>query len=755
MKREGTIAATFLAIAAVVGFSLQSGPKTDTPKTDGTGLTRRSKPALQAAKNLPGCSSLQNELQDFLETTSVPSPCSEKVDASPSESQSNPDLDLVRKTSQLKFIIAILPDPVHTHLPVLFDQFTAAIEEGAQDEKYDFDSSWLPWDEEDTPYELLADEKASNFEKELKENQPGIILFRKALGCPRNEADPHYTCKERWDDPATVGGSGLSNSYRQGLVVFVVGEDATHCGHRGQFRNALAWIKTLEPKTGKPKPLAVLGPSFSGSLPSLSQMLSEEQITKQLDLLQTHNAESLAIYSGSISSKPAAEGFHNTFKSHVRFHSFVQNDDEILRRFCKYIRKEQSGFDSGRVAIISEDQTAYGRAVMGPSSEDGDNANACPDKALKLYYPRDISALRGAYQTKSLFDTGTSAQSADTQRRSLPTALADPRGTVHDSIRSYGGNQTPLTQEAFLMEIVTALRELRARYILLRSSNTLDQLFLTNFLRRSYPDARIVILGSDLMFVRERGATGLSGTMTLSTYPLFPLARDWTEHQTLPASDRVFSADTSEGTYIAFRLLLNDSSLNDASANADRCQVIEENEKSDDSDKGLFLPRISCTQDPPVPDYSAPFWMVVNPCGELKPLKSDKPCSYPGPGTWLSVIGVNRFWPMASLTEWTPDKAPSNSEPVLADWAKRPRATERDTEPGGRPEMPLGMKVFFLCLLTFSLFHVWCCWSGSFTAKPSFLAHFATTGDLASHPFDLRWKLLYGLFGHRCRSAER
>ena len=121
---------------------------------------------------------------------------------------------------------------------------------------------------------------------------------------------------------------------------------------------------------------------------------------------------------------------------------------------------------------------------------------------------------------------------------------------MHDSIRSYGGNQTPLTQEAFLLEIVAALRELHAQYILLRSSNTLDQLFLTDFLRRSYPDGRIVIFGSDLMFIRERGATGLGGTMTLSTYPLFPLERDWTEHQALPAADRVFSADTAEGTYV-------------------------------------------------------------------------------------------------------------------------------------------------------------------------------------------------------------
>jgi hypothetical protein len=52
----------------------------------------------------------------------------------------------------------------------------------------------------------------------------------------------------------------------------------------------------------------------------------------------------------------------------------------------------------------------------------------------------------------------------DVQRRNLPTDLTDPTGIVHDSIRSYGGNQTPLAQEAFMLEIVAALKELHAQY---------------------------------------------------------------------------------------------------------------------------------------------------------------------------------------------------------------------------------------------------------------------------------------------------
>ena len=736
MKREGTIgAATFLAIAAMVGVSLQTGPRQEgSGRADQNSSMKRSKPSItnHVTRQLSsGCGSLQEQLEEFLEIKELipPEQCYEPGDAPRKE----PQQDLTRKTSQLKFVIALLPDPVHTHLPVLFDQFAVAIQEGAQDEKYDFDSSWLPWDDEESPYALLSDQKASNLEKELKENQPGLILFRKTLDCQGDAGKQQSDCKEDLGASAKDE-DALSKSYREGLVVFVVGEEATHGIHREQFRNALAWIAALDPKKAfRIKRLAILGPTFSGSFPSLAQVLSEGKITEPLDLGTARDGQRLAIYSGSASGKDAAQAFQEQFRSQITFHSFLQNDDEILRRFCNYITKEQPGFDPSRVAIISEDETAYGKSGVEAEPNAESDKTQCPDNALRLYYPRDISALRGAYQTKSLFEVGTSPQPGETQKRSLPTDLADPSGKVHDSIRSYGGNQTPLTQEAVLLEIVAALRALNARYILLRSSNTLDQLFLTNFLRRGYPNGRIVIFGSDLMFIRERGATGLSGTMTLSTYPLFPLERDWTEHQSLPATDRVFSADTTEGTYVAFRLLLNDKRLNDGTQHVDRCQVLDQDKEK------IFLPSIVCAADP-IPDYSPPFWTLPDQCGEMKNARADSvankdyQCLYPGPATWLSVIGANRFWPMASLTIDTPI-APA------VDRSTAERGDQRETQPGGRPEMPLGMKTFLLTLVGFSLFHAWCCWSGSYTAKPAFRAHFASTGE---------WRHALLVFGGSC-----
>jgi hypothetical protein len=692
MKKEGTIgAAAFLAIATVVGFSLQSGPKQGVSGRDGQiAHVKRAMPASKTRERpglVPGCRNIEEQLQEFLETKRPIAP-EECYELGSSRGKAIPS-DLAANPSQLKFVIASLPDPLHTHQSLLFDQFAVAIQEAAQDEKYEFDSSWLPWEDEADTYALLSDQEAANSQKASREKQPGILLFSRALQSKGSEK----------------------------LVVFIIGEEATHGIHKDQFRNALAWIDVLERERTGPRKrlgarLGILGPTFSGSLPSLTQVLAEPATAK---ILSFSNGNPLAIYSGSVSDNHSATDFQDKNDSKVSFHSFVRSDDEILRRFCNYMKQGQSGFEPQRLAILSEDETAYGTLFV-----DQPETSTCSQEALKLFYPRDISALRGAYQTKSIFDAMPGSQPTDSQRRSLPTDLADPAGKVHDSIRSYGGNQTPLVQEAVLLQIVAALRDLRARYILLRGSNSLDQLFLANFLRRMYPSGRIVILSSDLLFTRERGATGLNGSMIITNYPLFPLTRDWTEHEVLPAADRVFSSDTSEGTYIAFRVLKNAGSLNDDHNDQDGCHLARDQ-------KEIFVPHVIC-KDSPIPDYLPPYWMVPDDCSKDQARLTG--CNYSGPATWLTVIGVNRFWPIASLagSAETPEIHPYNSAVTLPPLGT-PNSQHDSTEPGRTLELPPGVKVFWLILIMFSIFHAWCCWAGSYTAKPNFRAHFASTGD--------------------------
>src|ERR1700733_1054274 len=46
----------------------------------------------------------------------------------------------------LKFVIASLPDPVHTHMALLFDRGIETIQSAAQAGGYLFARAWMPWD---------------------------------------------------------------------------------------------------------------------------------------------------------------------------------------------------------------------------------------------------------------------------------------------------------------------------------------------------------------------------------------------------------------------------------------------------------------------------------------------------------------------------------------------------------------------------------------------------------------------------------
>ena len=42
-------------------------------------------------------------------------------------------------------MVVTVPDPVHTHLSLQFDRTLEALQQALQDEKFTYDSSWLPW----------------------------------------------------------------------------------------------------------------------------------------------------------------------------------------------------------------------------------------------------------------------------------------------------------------------------------------------------------------------------------------------------------------------------------------------------------------------------------------------------------------------------------------------------------------------------------------------------------------------------------
>src|SRR5258706_8283502 len=105
----------------------------------------------------------------------------------------------------------------------------------------------------------------------------------------------------------------------------------------------------------------------------------------------------------------------------VLFHSFVQNDDQIVERFLNYMKKGQKGFEEAKVAILSEDETAYGKDVMEKAEQEVEQETdqAKQSQPLKLFNPRAIPVFQGPTNPEHLF-TIASSEKTKAQPRSLP-----------------------------------------------------------------------------------------------------------------------------------------------------------------------------------------------------------------------------------------------------------------------------------------------------------------------------------------------
>src|SRR5208283_3027036 len=166
--------------------------------------------------------------------------------------------------------------------------------------------------------------------------------------------------------------------------------------------------------------LRILGPTSSGSLPSLEREL--EKASKDRKPFGSGSE----IFSGTVSSSDSFEWFCKQLKGSLnsqggcespcleksskpkfQFRTYNESDQLKTDRFCKYLEHER--YDLKRLAILSEDQTDFGIAsrYLGSTTEKricvGADGSSSP---VYLKYPRDIAALRAAYEHQSIFTAG-------------------------------------------------------------------------------------------------------------------------------------------------------------------------------------------------------------------------------------------------------------------------------------------------------------------------------------------------------------
>jgi hypothetical protein len=602
-------------------------------------------------------------------------------------------------------LIATVPDPVETHLSLFFDRTMDALQQALTREGYLFAGATLPWDSKEHPEsdDWLTREGQVLFER-AHEETPGLMIYRKRPGV--KNANP--------------------------LFVLVVGETPTTGIHKDQFLRAVVLSDAWSQKPGR---LRVLGPTFSGSLYSIIELLSSDRRLRDFDLY---------LHSGTVTSGTTASLFQqwldrNNFKR-VHFASFQENDDYGLQQFLALIRTrgylkqdepsgkpgekcycsphpnercsvrapclKRSGGELPRitdVVLLTEDETAYGLRLEDSGPEVHTNTpsekQSCDDvpedsMITTLSFPRDISQLRSAYQ-QDFLKSEASPDRKMMPRTSLPLDLEDTGGDK-DTIASYAHRQTPLSQEAVLFGIIVNFKKLHPDFVVIRATNPLDELFLARFLRKAYPKVRVVTIGADLLFQQQRDDALLEGTLAISPYSLRPdvdryippIVSSQTEHVSILTFPSTFSA----GVYNATLSLVECKPRVSPDANS------------------------TCAEAPPAPyhEYGWSREWPENGDGE----------SVVQPSLWLLVLGNDGYWPLARL----------NSHRLLSGVTAAHR-TLPQTEPTVRPEYKVSYhlskdwKVFSFVVVGVCIIFSSLCWIGSAESASELLSAFDNSPD--------------------------
>ncbi len=634
-----------------------------------------------------------------------------------------PEAARARLPAGVRYTIALAPDPVHTNLSLVFDREISLIQQSAQDEGYEYDSSWLPWSSSEAPpLDSLADRQYEETLTEQRQTCPGILLFRRA---PQTNA-------------------AAERSYDSALAVLVVGEQATGGVNQKQWANAVDWLARHASRAPPADDgiLRVLGPTFTGSLVSLERDLHviyarpEDDVRAGRDRIkavatqpsgsETAGAQAAIplkqlfpaarIFSGTVTSCSAIHWFQQQLgrdageNQRLYFGSFQENDALHLFRFLNYLQGQ--GTDAKDVAILSEDETAYASL---PRKRASSEESVCDfpysplNRPVHLVYPRDISALRDAYQKESVFESTSGTPKDHTTHLVLEESGGSEAGApsrdVTDTVVPLSGSLAALDEEASLYGVVSFLRTHHTRYLVLRCSNPLDFLFLTRFFHRAYPEARVVTVGADLLFRREIDTTEFRGVLSLSSYPLLPREQHWSQitqwsWDQEPHTHLIFDGHLSEGQYIAARYLLQDEAVEWRGKPASLPLVVS----AQTGEQPLKLNRVV-----PTPDYTEPFWFSA------EPPAADKIPTHPP--TWLVAVGRDGYWPVAVLNDkerlqqldQPPDRRLAETKEFLTPPAPRTTMVQivsvagqhYELEPGsGNPSGEAGTPVFSKTLLS-------------------------------------------------------
>ncbi len=322
---------------------------------------------------------------------------------------------------------------------------------------------------------------------------------------------PWTTTQVEYEEPGVLLFRGTNAKDR--LAILLAGESPVSGISEKQFQTA------LELAAGN---LAgIIGPSFSGSFESLEKLLAGRQ--------------GVAVVGGSATSGKSIENFR---KAGFRYSSSTDTDETAADAFDAYLKSRKVLFRKS--AVLAEGDTAYG---LGDSDK----------SSIRVTFPRDMSVLRRAYDSdqnlrKSITQTGENSTVVSV------TIGKGEEASGGDSVPVQTPNSTAATQELLMHAVAKRLGEDHASIANVLATNTLDIMFLRQYMAAHVPDMHFRILEPDILFVHPPEVYAFQGSLAVSRFPLF----------IQPGLSRVvaFPSKASEGVYWAARSLIGGGTNN-------------------------------------------------------------------------------------------------------------------------------------------------------------------------------------------------
>ena len=492
----------------------------------------------------------------------------------PAETIASIERTVARRDMKVDFLIAMLPDYIDSQTRRLFDSSLTGIQQAAGALGYTLDRFHLPgWS---------AHDQAAAKTAAAHDSEPGALLFR-------------YTPKE---DARASDKPGTARDHDKFLVVLIVTEMPTLGVHRNALRSSVAVIDAWRIATNRRTieqgvhvagdegaTLNILGPFFSGSVPSLSDAL------QSLIDYAPRQPRSVRIVTGTATDpeiKKKLPKLHFGPRA-VTFQALVPDNTAVRTALLNHLAKLNPDWQCRKgIALLVEGNTKFGQSIIEKDTI-VEPKDACSEP-LEVTFPLHVSRLRAAVD----------ADAPAVPRLVAPAVKLKLTESTQpmDLIPSMTPELTASVVDSALDNLLSSLRRERFTAIGIFATDARDHLFLARRIAKTIPDVLMFGTQSDLLYVNPEYAPFLRGTVIASSYPVF--------NQT--------------------QLLMN------GPIDKPRRQFTTA------SEQGLYNAAIAL-----MPETPAARTKMVD-AGFTSRCVGDKPCD---PPVWLSVIGSNAIWPIA------------------------------------------------------------------------------------------------------------